>query len=455
MATLDLVTPDETNPTRSAPETPATINHAIEPSTYYTSALGITSQFAHCGLPIRLDTYRGCAIQCQFCFARLRGGNTPTDRLRRADPTKVIRQFSAAKETTNSGMLNAFLRRRVPLHFGGMSDPFQPTDARYHVTSQVLKKLVDDGYPTVISTRSPEVRNRRYLDLLENHPYLVVQFSFSTLDEKTSQQLQPGAGNPADLLRVMGRLSDRGVNVTARWQPYIPSVSPSPKRMVAELARVGARHVGLEHLKIPLERRDERWLAVDGLRDAGLKTFYREVGAVREGREFVLPAPAKLAVVLDTRERCHEHGMTFGAADNDLQFLSDTECCCSGVDQFSGFEKWFAFQIGTAVRRSVATGLVTLSPVLNEWRPGGSVDRHLNSKSRIAKRTSSRGSIEDHILYRWEDLNSPHNPSRIYGFAVHGRDSLTGTRIYAVDPHLASLMKTIKPRLSEKMASSR
>jgi DNA repair photolyase len=46
---------------------------------HYTTPLSLTSQFFFCGLPLRLDSYRGCAFQCSFCYARYRGGNTPND----------------------------------------------------------------------------------------------------------------------------------------------------------------------------------------------------------------------------------------------------------------------------------------------------------------------------------------------------------------------------------------
>ena len=34
--------------------------------------LNVSSKFAICGLPIRLDTYKTCSFNCQYCFSNNR-----------------------------------------------------------------------------------------------------------------------------------------------------------------------------------------------------------------------------------------------------------------------------------------------------------------------------------------------------------------------------------------------
>src|SRR5438270_3698567 len=90
---------------------------------HYTTPLSLTSQFFFCGLPLRLDSYRGCAFQCSFCYARYRGGNTPDDSIVPADPKTLERVFQRTfREEQPPGVIGQFLRRSVPIHFGGMSD---------------------------------------------------------------------------------------------------------------------------------------------------------------------------------------------------------------------------------------------------------------------------------------------------------------------------------------------
>src|ERR1039457_3699348 len=101
----------------------------------YTTPFSITSQFAFCGLPLRLDSYRGCGFRCSYCFARYRGGNLPGDAIVPADPQQIARKLDRALVTEKGGVIAQFLRRRTPLHCGGMSDPLQPAETRHRVTA--------------------------------------------------------------------------------------------------------------------------------------------------------------------------------------------------------------------------------------------------------------------------------------------------------------------------------
>src|SRR4051812_23386023 len=118
----------------------------------FTTPLSITSQFGFCGLPLRLDSYAGCSFQCTYCFARARGGNTPSDFVRAADPGAVRRVFERSLTGGGSrvGFIGQFLRQRVPVHFGGMSDPFQKAELKHRVSAQILEIFRTHKYPLVI-----------------------------------------------------------------------------------------------------------------------------------------------------------------------------------------------------------------------------------------------------------------------------------------------------------------
>ncbi len=62
----------------------------------YTTPFSVTSQFGFCGLPLRLDTYRGCGFQCSYCFARYRGGNRPMENIVPANPNAIQRVLDRA-----------------------------------------------------------------------------------------------------------------------------------------------------------------------------------------------------------------------------------------------------------------------------------------------------------------------------------------------------------------------
>lgn len=380
----------------------------------YSTPFSITSQFAFCGLPLRLDTYRGCGFQCSYCFARNRGGNGPGNGVRSADASQIVRTLEYALSGRTDGVIAEFLQRRPPIHFGGMSDPFQPAEERHRVTASVLRTLARYEYPTVLSTRGDIVASPPYIGLLRDFGKVIVQFSFSTSRDGVAACIEPHSTRPSRLFRAMERLSSFGVPVACRWQPYIPGVTEAPEEFVPRIADTGCRHLAFEHLKLPVEQGKPLWQEFAAVTGRDFLREYRSAGALRDGREIVLPPERKLTTILEAREHVHRKGMTFGAADNEFQYLSDTSCCCSGVDQFAGFENWFRHQVGFAVRRSQGR-CFDYRIIAKEWAPSGSVDRYLNSRCRLSRLGHGRGTIQAHVRARWNRLNAPGSPATFFG----------------------------------------
>lgn len=409
------------------------------------SPLNITSQFSHCSLPLRLDAYRGCSFACNYCFARARGGNSPSQRIVAAKPSYLTNTFREIDRGRAETTIRQFLTRRVPIHFGGMSDPFQPRERRDSVSLSFMRELQGRNYPTVISTKSAMVSESPYSNLLASGWFVVVQFSLTSTEDARAAQLEPHATPPSIILKSMERLAKIGVRVSARWQPYIETLAEKPELYVRRVADAGAFHLSLEHLKVPLE--DKGWASTrSGLSMPALKRHYQERGAWRDGREYVLPSAQKRSIILKVRSLAHHHRMTFGAADNDFQFLSDGEACCSGVDQFAGFDRVFKHQIALAVKRGLRTGIIKLGDIAKEWCPDSSIDRYLNSRSRLGSKNDAGGTIQNHVSARWENVTSAGNPSRYFGVTDTGRRDKDANRIFRMDSEVR-LDLTKAPRL--------
>jgi len=138
--------------------------------------------------------------------------------------------------------------------------------------------------------------------------------------------------------------------------------------------------------------------------------------------------------------------MTFGAADNEFQYLSDTGCCCSGVDQFSGFGNWFKHQICYAVRKSVGRR-ITYESISREWAPNGSIDRYLNSHVRLAPRTNLAGTVRDHVRFRWNSPTAPGSPGSFYGVLTTSEMTSAENLIYEWNPAVLRQLSEINPAL--------
>ena len=164
--------------------------------------------------------------------------------------------------------------------------------------------------------------------------------------------------------------------------------------------------MGIEYLKLPVERKNGYWRRLSQLIGNGrdLHTWYREQGAYRNGREFVLPARAKLGMTARVAACTRAAGLTFGAADVEFLHFSDSACCCSGVDKLQGFQGFYRHQIAYALHINRGS-TVSLDQIGMEWIPARSSDRFMNSRSRLSTRTSKIGSMQDHIERRWNGQN--------------------------------------------------
>ncbi|HYP54549.1 MAG TPA: hypothetical protein VEQ42_13450, partial [Pyrinomonadaceae bacterium] len=214
---------------------------------------------------------------------------------------------------------------------------------------------------------------------------------------------------------------------TCRWQPYVPGVSEPPRAFVRRVADAGAKHVALEHLKLPVEKNNPLWSKLVAGAGRDFRADY--AGARLDGRELVLPSEVKLPTILEAREAARAAGVSFGAADNEFQYLSDSDCCCSGVDQFPGFDGWFKHQVAYAVRRCRG-GRIVYGASAGGWTPRGSVERWLNSHSRIGGLGAEGATLEEHIRYRWNDPTSVFSPASFYGVEPCEEFTPAGFRVY-------------------------
>ena len=104
------------------------------------------SQVILCNLPVRFDSYVGCSHGCRYCFAQKK---TDITKIRRGDSPQSLRDFIEGKR----GYETRWVDWNIPIHWGGMSDPFQPIELKERVSYECLKVFADTQYPFVVSTK--------------------------------------------------------------------------------------------------------------------------------------------------------------------------------------------------------------------------------------------------------------------------------------------------------------
>jgi DNA repair photolyase len=398
----------------------------------YEYALGLTSQYLYCGLPLRLDAYSKCSFGCLYCFAKARGGNFSPGILRSLDTEWLGRKLRSVREGKTASLLDEFLARRVPIHFGGMSDPFPPLEARRGISHRTLEILAENDYPTVISTKSALFGSDQYLDTLKRGSF-VIQVSVSTSSEQLHRRINIGTPPLCELFASVSKASAKGIPTVCRIQPALPNRTHDVIELIDLAAASGVKHVAVEHLKLAMEKESIETKRLSSILGYDLVTYYRSVGSKRAGREWMLPIGERLPSVLNYRKRVKALGMTFGAADTDLLFLSDGSCCCNASDLLLPNANTFKFTMNEAIRKGMKSNQITFASISAEWRPSRSIKRFVNSKCRTGV------TLEDHFRIAWN--RNSHGPSMTNFAGVVATDDLDddGMKIYRVDDNIRLL----------------
>lgn len=378
----------------------------------YMNAIGIKSIFYFCSLPLRYDPYLQCSFGCTYCFSQ--NSQTHTNNgFRIADPAELEHRLAQASSSrTTRGPIGDCFHHRVPLHIGGLSDPCQPAEKSLQVTYRSLVALRDHGYPTVISTKGTLFSDPSYLDLLVQMPYVACQFSFSTFDDHLARRIEPQAPPPSERLRTMRVLADEGVWVGVRLQPLLYPICEIEDYDFALLAQAGAKHVVVEHLRIPSSMSRSALEAFNAATGIDWSHKIIELGGKRQRRSLQLPPAIKIRNNAIARSVAHSLGMGYGCGDNDLHHMSDHFCCC-GVGKLEGFEHIYDGHLNRVVMDALSSGELRAELVEKSWHPSGSMIRRLNRNCRNGKPRSMCGMILSAI----SDPNHGNSISDFYGIS--------------------------------------
>lgn len=262
------------------------------------------TQVILCNLPIRFDTYRGCSHGCRYCFAQKK---TDITNIQKSETVKGLMSFVSGERTKDTSWCDW----NIPIHWGGMSDPFQPIEKEIRSSYECLKLFKETQYPFVVSTKGRLVADPEYLELLE-HCNCVVQVSMVC---SRYDRLEQGCPSYEERLQIARTLSDRVKRVIVRIQPYMPEVFKDVMANIPRLADAGVYGIVVE----------------------GMKFSKAKKGMVKIGGDFCYPLPLLRQHFERIRDEAHRNGIKFYSGENRLRAMGDSMTCC-GIDGLEGFK---------------------------------------------------------------------------------------------------------------------
>lgn len=325
------------------------------------AALQVSGNLTVCPTPLRLDSYDGCTAGCVYCFARVAalassgaGGKHDTfgqveSRTPRLGPR--VRGEGKSSEA-------AMRRLGIPVHLGGMADPFQPCERERRVTLGFLHELAEGRVPLVCSTKFALLAEEPWRSAWEAVPQRLLQVSCIAADDALLVA-EPGAATWQARLDLIRELSVTTPCVV-RVQPYVRGVSDRSLNRLCEQAKdAGAQAIIVEGLKLP----SRAWKQMDAALRVAFGPAYQTPSA-KSGGDKDYPWAEKFAYQLQARRIARSHGLGHYAADNALRWLGDSANCCATDLIPGGVGNWRA-NWGHVTEEAMRSGEVRFGWVLD------------------------------------------------------------------------------------------
>lgn len=145
-----------------------------------------------------INPYVGCPHACKYCYASFMKRFT-------AHP-EPWGEFLDVKQCDKKIDLKKIEGKNV--FMGTVTDCYNPYEAKYRITRNILEQLVDSNCHLQISTRNKLVL--RDMDLLKQMRHLSVVVSINTLDEKFRSDMDKGS-SIKERLDTLRTLHDNGI----------------------------------------------------------------------------------------------------------------------------------------------------------------------------------------------------------------------------------------------------
>lgn len=255
-----------------------------------------------CDMPIRFDNYSGCSHGCEYCFAKMRGdisqvkiGETPSSLLKWIQRQK--------KEKTTS----TYFEENIPIHWGGVSDPFQPIELKIKSSLACLEIFEKTQYPFVLSTKSDLITKEPYFSLIKKCNCVI---QISAVSEQYDER-EAGAPPYKDRIEAAKKLSSFK-RVIIRHQPLIPQQKNNIIKNIGLLKEAGVYGVIIEFLK----------------------SKNRKEGLEKVQGDFCFKYEKIKPIFDEIKKEYNNQGIKVFAGENRLRQYGDDLCCCGVGDMF-------------------------------------------------------------------------------------------------------------------------
>jgi DNA repair photolyase len=222
---------------------------------------------------------------------------------------KVLHRIFVEKKVNNTNFLDVLLSQRYTWHCGGMSDPFQPIEQKYHITKQLVDLSNKYGITILFSTKSDTIYDCAVNPRLHS-------FQLSVSNTENRKDIEPNVPDIENRYKFYRSLKDKGFKVGIRIQPFIPKVTNIE---ILDMFH-DADHFTIEGIKLVPQNEEQKKKICD-------ITGVWQGNMTQMGLLNLLPEK-RLNLYKPFIEKLEDMKASYSIADNDLHHLGNNYCCC-------------------------------------------------------------------------------------------------------------------------------
>lgn len=164
-----------------------------------------------------LNIYRGCEHGCKYCYAMYSHQYLGSEQY-----FEDIYVKTNIVELLEKQLRSASWNREV-VNIGGVTDSYQPIEAKYQLMPDILRLMIKYKTPCIISTKSDlALRDYDLIDELSRITYVNIAATITCMDETIRKKIEPGGVESVKRFEMLREFSKTNASTGLHFMPIIP-----------------------------------------------------------------------------------------------------------------------------------------------------------------------------------------------------------------------------------------
>jgi DNA repair photolyase len=167
-----------------------------------------------------LNIYRGCGHGCRYCYAIGSHQYLESDDFFGEIYAKINIAEALERELCSPSW------KREIVNIGGVTDSYQPAEARYKLMPDILRLLIKYKTPAIISTKSKLIlRDYDLINELSRLTYINIASTITAMDESVREKIEPGGSKTTERFEILREFRKTNASTGLHLMPIIPYVT--------------------------------------------------------------------------------------------------------------------------------------------------------------------------------------------------------------------------------------